>query len=160
MQRSVMTKSAKYSKIPSKSDLDAFTGMHCAALYKMALACGWRCPSCGRNAHELVRWTENRGPAWRARFGDAYGMGFTITLTNHQCHGKGRFPRTLICGDCNSADGAAKRRLGLPGWWSFAPEEIGRFVEVEPYSGETRINYDKARLIFEAAQSPFFGETS
>lgn len=109
-----MTKSAKYSRIPTADDIAAFTGMHCARKYRDAVDSGWRCPCCGRTAQQLIRWTEIRGPSWRARFGDAYGMGFSITMAEHHCHGDGRFPDTLICGDCNSADGAAKRKLRLP----------------------------------------------
>lgn len=78
-------------------------------------------------------------------------MGFTVTLTGHHCHGVGRFPKTLICGDCNSADGAAKRKLGLPVDWSFTPTEIGSFVAVSRYSGATQIDYDAAMRIYEAA---------
>lgn len=144
-----MAKSAKYSRIPSQSDLDAFSGMHCADLYRQALATGWRCPSCRRSVQELVRWTEIRGSHWRERFGDEHGMGFTISMAKHHCHGSGRFPTTTICGDCNSADGAAKRVLRLPQHWSFSPEEIGQFVTVAPYSGKTTINYEAAQKIFE-----------
>src|SRR5688572_16102869 len=146
-----MTKSRKYSRIPSPADLDAFTGMHCGRKYAEAVATGWRCPSCRRSARELVRWTEILGPSWRARFGDEYGMGFTISMATHHCHGNGRFPRTLICGDCNSADGAAKRKLGLPDHWSFSPSEIAQFVAVAPHSGATRIDYASALRLYEAA---------
>lgn len=145
-----MPKSAKYSRAPTAEELAAFSGMHCRAKYLEAVRTGWRCPSCGRSAQELVRWTEIRGPSWRARYGDEYGMGFTVVLTGHHCHGAGRFRETLICGDCNSADGAAKRKLKLPASWSFTPTEIGAFVTVAPHSGSTKIDYDIARRIFEA----------
>ncbi|WP_244858615.1 MULTISPECIES: hypothetical protein [Lysobacteraceae] len=81
-------------------------------------------------------------------------MGFSISMTHHHCHGVGRFPRTLICGDCNSADGAVKRKLRLPQAWSFSPAEIGRFVSVVPHSGATVIDYEKAKRIFEEAHRP------
>lgn len=76
-------------------------------------------------------------------------MGFTVTLTKHHCHGNRRFPQMLMCGDCNSADGAVKRKLRLPEHWSFSPQEIGQFVRVEPFSGLTIIDYAKARAIYE-----------
>jgi hypothetical protein len=145
-----MTKSARYSKIPTPAELAAFTGMHCGQLYREAVRTGWCCPSCGRSARELVRWTEIRGPSWRARYGDEHGMGFTVTLSKHHCHGKGRFSPTLICGDCNSADGAAKRKLGLPADWSFTPAEIGQFVKVVVHSGATGIDYEEALRIYHA----------
>lgn len=144
-------KTRKYSRIPTDEEIAAFNGMHCARLYAKAVAEGWRCPSCGRSAHQLIRWTEIVGPSWRARFGDEHGMGFTITLTMHHCHAGHRFPRTLICGDCNSADGAAKRKLGLPGSWSFSPWEIGKFVTTAQFSGKTTIDYEVARGIFESS---------
>lgn len=144
-----MTKSAKYSRIPTADDIAAFTGMHCARKYRDAVDSGWRCPCCGRTAQQLIRWTEIRGPAWRAKFGDEHGMGFSITMAEHHCHGDGRFPDTLICGDCNSADGAAKRKLRLPESWSFSPQELAMFVNVTPYSGQTRIDYELALRIFQ-----------
>jgi hypothetical protein len=148
--RAGMSRIPKYSKLPTTSDLIAFTGMHCANLYQQAVADGWRCPSCWRSAQELVRWTEITGPSWRARYGDEFGMGFTVTMARHHCHGLGRFQETLICGDCNSADGAAKRKHGLPTNWSFSPEEIARFVSVAPHSGATQIDYALALKIYEA----------
>lgn len=144
-----MTKIARWQRIPTPEELAAFTGMHCAQQYREALATGWRCPSCGRNAHELVRWTEIKGRGWRSRYADEYGMGFTITLTKHHCHSNRRFPETRICGDCNSADGAAKRKLSLPSSWSFSPSEIGSFVTVSPHSGRTIIDYVQAQRIFD-----------
>lgn len=148
-----MPKTAKFSRVPNENELAAFTGMHCRNLYLEAVQTQWQCPSCQRSAQELVRWTEIRGPSWRARYADEYGMGFTVTLTGHHCHGAGRFPETLICGDCNSADGTAKRKLGLPATWSFTPAEIGAFISVSPHSGATKIDYAIAQQLYEALGS-------
>jgi hypothetical protein len=98
-----------------------------------------------------VRWTEILGPTWRERYADEHGMGFTVTLANHHCHGEGRFPTTLICGDCNSADGTAKRKLRLPRNWSFSPAEIATFVAVPVHSGATLIDYEQAKRIYDLA---------
>lgn len=122
--------------------------MHCHALYTRAVAENWRCPSCGRHPQQLIRWTQIKGLTWRALYADEHGMGFTVTLTKHHCHANRRFPQTLICGDCNSADGAVKRKPGLPERWSFSPQEIGQFVKLEPFSGQTIIDYAKARAIY------------
>lgn len=148
-----MAKTAKWSKLPSAQEIAAFGGMHCKALYLKAVASNWRCPGCGRTAQQLIRWSEIRGPSWRERFGDEYGMGWTISITRHHCHTerKVRFQDTIICGDCNSADGAVKRKLGLPASWSFSPAEIAQFVAVSPHSGKTLINYDIALAIYEDA---------
>lgn len=44
-----------------------------------------------------------------------------------------RFKRTLICGDCNSADAAAKNMLaGVCKYFSFSPKDIAKFIEVTP----------------------------
>lgn len=75
-------------------------------------------------------------------------MGFTITLAKHHCHAGYRFPTTLICGDCNSADGTAKRKLFLPASWSFSPRKIGQFVTTTPHTGKTVINYPLAHWIY------------
>jgi hypothetical protein len=131
--------------------------MHCSQLHREAVANGWRCPSCNRNANEVVRWTEILGPSWREKFADEFGMGFTTSLVYHHCHSESlspRFPRTLICGDCNTADGAAKRKLGLPADWSFSPAELARFVKVLPHSGKASINYAIAHQIYDAAKRP------
>lgn len=150
LRRTFMSKSAKYSRTPSPVEVSNYNGMHCASMYREALAADWRCPCCRRSAPEIIRWTEIRGPTWRARFADEYGMGFTAPLTKHHCHGGGRFHRTVICGDCNSADGAAKRKLKLPDSWSYSPAELSRFVSVPAHSGKTSIDYDIARLIYES----------
>ncbi|HDS1215938.1 TPA: hypothetical protein ACOFBO_000226 [Stenotrophomonas maltophilia] len=151
-----MAKSPKYSRTPTPAEIAAFTGMHCSRKYRDAVDSGWCCPSCGRSAQQLIRWTEIRGPAWRAKFADAYGMGFTITLAEHHCHGGGRFPRTLICGDCNSADGVVKRKWCLPRSWSFSPQELALFVKVAPHSGETHIDHDLALQIFQQSSAGIF----
>lgn len=141
--------STKYSRIPTPDEIASFKGAHCGALYAWALRTEWKCPSCGRSPGQLIRWTKVQGPA--ALNADEHGMGFTITLTKHHCHGGVRFGTTLICGDCNSADGTAKRKLGLPASWSFTPSEIGRFVSVAPHSGATKIDYGVARQIYDQA---------
>jgi hypothetical protein len=144
----------KWSRIPTPAEIAAFTGLHCSSTYARAVAVGWRCPCCGRNAHELIRWSFIKNLNFREQFGDAYGMGFTISMALHHDHSAdgvgqqfgvgGRFPPTLICGDCNSADGAVKLKLGLPGNFSFSSQEIARFVRCQPHSGRTEIDYDKA----------------
>jgi hypothetical protein len=61
--------------------------------------------------------------------------GWAVGIHKHHDHGMPpRFPVTPICEQCNSADGHAKRMLGLPANWSFSPHEIGRFVTATPHS--------------------------
>jgi hypothetical protein len=139
--------------MPTPAETAAFDGLHCHKVYREAVAQNWRCPCCQRSAHDLIRWTEIRGPSWRARYADEYGMGFTIGFANHHCHGHGRFLTTRICGDCNWADGAAKRKLKLAESWSFSVEEIAQFITVVPHSGKTTINYKRAQEIYDASQT-------
>ena len=148
-----MGKTKKYSRIPTKVELESFTGMHCSELYSEAVTNSWRCPSCNGTAQQLVRWTDIRGLCWRDKYADEHGMGFTIAMAKHHCHAGRRFATTLMCGDCNSADGAAKRKLGLPSSWSFSPAEIAQFVTVEIHSGATKIDYDKAMQIYKETES-------
>jgi hypothetical protein len=145
-------KTAKWYRPPTAAEIACFDGMHCASLYASCVATGWRCPSCNRTAPELIRWSEIRGPSWRARYADKWGMGWTISITRHHCHSEieARFSQALICGDCNSADGAAKRKLKLPGNFSFSPRELARFVRCVPHSGKTEINHKAALEIFRA----------
>ena len=63
--------------------------------------------------------------------------------------GTARFLPTVLCDQCNAADGAAKRRLKLPENFSFLPSEIGRFVVTAPH-GKHQIDYDLAAIIYSA----------
>jgi hypothetical protein len=58
-----------------------------------------------------------------------------------------RFPGTIICGNCNAADGSAKKKLGLPEWFSFSPSEIATFVKASPNAPHV-IDYQTALAIY------------
>jgi len=81
--------------------------------------------------------------------------GWLSVVNRHHDHvedhfpGTARFPRTEICDLCNNADAAAKRALGIPRWFSFSPEEIGRFVAATPHGLHVRDD-ETARVIFRA----------
>lgn len=114
----------------------------------------WTCPVCRRWKSEIARltptgvllcqldrhhdhlgdegarilWRGQQKPADRARQ-DA------LHSTVQACMALGeRFHQTLVCNDCNAADGAAK--LALAGvvhpHFSFAPSEIARFIRIAP----------------------------
>ncbi|WP_242078190.1 hypothetical protein [Brevundimonas diminuta] len=120
----------------------------------------WRCPGCARSKFEILRWTL-RFPKLPTRF-----WGWAGGYHRHHDHNldvirygrvppdgrSSRFPDTVICEQCNSADGTAKRKLALPSTFSFAPEEIRRFVTATPH-GFHAIDYEAARRIFDLAQS-------
>ena len=144
------TRYFKWSKIPTPEEIYAFDGLHCHKIYQWAVFNEWCCPCCYRTAIQLIRWSKITGKTMRARYADEWGMGFTISFAQHHCHGNGRFSPTLICGDCNTADGTIKRIFKLPIDWSFSPEEIAQFVEPRPHSGYMRIDYNKAAKIYQA----------
>ncbi len=89
----------------------------------------WSCPGCGRGKPALLR-------------RNGRGQPFLALARHHDHSGDGRpppkrmarFPMTVVCGDCNVAEAAAKARLVregvVPGWFSFAPSEIGLFIGV------------------------------
>lgn len=62
-----------------------------------------------------------------------------------------RFEQTIICDQCNAADGIAKRKLYLPTRFSFSPNEISWFVVPRPHSPH-EIVYEAAKVVYEAAR--------
>jgi len=141
------TRKERWAKIPTQVEIDAFDGGSSPTKYREAVRSGWCCPCCKRTAHELIRWTilsPRRSRIW----------GWTTGLIGeHHCHNydyrtkdatKCRFEPTVICGDCNSADGTVKARFGLPENFTFSPDEIAQFVRCVPHSGKTEIDYQKA----------------
>src|SRR3954465_3037499 len=64
------------------------------------------------------------------------------------------FDETIICSDCNAADGRAKRLVGAHPDFSFAPAEIAQFVIVEP-NREHAIDASRARALCRKRQPVF-----
>lgn len=135
----------KSTKHPTPEEIASYNPAGRGARQWHHLGPHWRCPSCLRARNELIHWAKLTPNSPRIKTPD--GWGWTAGLHEHHCHGRGRFPETVICSDCNSADGAAKRKLKLPETWSFSPSEIGEFVTCEPYSGRTKIDYVRAHDI-------------
>ncbi|WP_345986463.1 hypothetical protein WCX49_04890 [Sulfurimonas sp. HSL-1656] len=136
-------------KVPTQEDFENYDGLHCHRLWAM-VGDYWICPSCKRNKYQIMRWAK-RFPNSPNAFYD-----WVAILHKHHDHSQGylslnngRFPQTVICDQCNSADGAAKRKLSLPKDFSFSPEEIGRFVKATPH-GKHEIDYEIAKAIYDA----------
>jgi hypothetical protein len=142
-------------RIPSQAEFDAFDGAHCKNLYR-ALPPGWACPGCGRPQFEILRWTvlypklPSRHEGWAAGLhrhhdhaNDAHRYGQSSARVAI------RLPDCVICEQCNSADGTAKRKLSLPPSFSFSPSENRRFVSPTAH-GFHEIDYSAARAIFNA----------
>jgi predicted Fe-S protein YdhL (DUF1289 family) len=143
---------------PSLEDYENYDGAHCHLLWK-SLQEDWRCPACKRTKFEIMRWTK-RNPNGRGVF-----WGWMAGLHKHHDHAiddeietrwanrrydlDGRFPQTIICDQCNAADGAVKRKFRdiIPVGFSFSPEEISQFITAQPHSPHT-IDHDKAWELF------------
>jgi len=149
-------------KIPTQAEYAAFDGRHCRNLYR-SLAEDRRCPGCARSKFEILRWTllypklPTRYEGWAGGYHRHHDHGVGLIRFGRG----GRFPDTVVCEQCNSADGTAKRKLKLPGAFSFAPSEIRAFVTATPH-GFHVIDFAVAQAIFDALQipsRPSFGST-
>jgi hypothetical protein len=95
-----------------------------------------------------MRWTLRRTGR------DQVFMGWMAGLARHHDHSAPlgalfpSFPETVICDQCNAADGRAKRMLGLPADWSFAPDDIYHFITASPH-GPHRLDLKKARAMYD-----------
>lgn len=147
-RRDATLKRNRELRIPTQDEVLAFDGAHCKHLYAN-LAPEWRCPGCGRARHQLLRWTMLYPNSPHRR------MGWAAGLHEHHDHGggSGRFPRTIVCEQCNSADAAAKRELKLPKLFSFSPAEIRQFVFATPH-GWHLIDYAAAQRIYSTIAVP------
>lgn len=142
-------------RTPTLEDYSAFDGAHCRNLYQ-SLPDDWRCPGCDRSKFQILRWTL-RFPAlpkrcwgWAGGYHRHHDHGLDdVTYGRVAPDGRSRrFPDTVICEQCNSADGTAKKKLALSAEFSFSPEEIRRFVTATPHGFHT-IDYDAAKRIFD-----------
>ena len=136
-------------RIPSDGDYRNYDGAHCFRLWKQ-LSDDWQCPGCGRTKRQIMRWTlrtpnGRRFRGWMAGLHTHhdYSQGFVEA-------GRGRFHKIIICDQCNSADGLAKRKLRLPSNFSFSAGEIRQFVTSTPH-GKHEIDTEKARQIYKAS---------
>lgn len=134
-------------KVPTYQDFLNYTGLHCHRLWA-EVGPDYFCPACKRSKFQILRWT-TRFPNKPNAFED-----WVAVLHRHHDHSQGfmsrssgRFPETVICDQCNSSDGAAKRKLKLPKNFSFSPDEIGQFVKATPH-GKHEINFEIAKAIY------------
>lgn len=158
-------------KVPTQEEYRSYDGAHCFRLWR-SLSEDWNCPACGRSKFEIMRWTFRckRKDPQTGRCLEKY-EGWVAGLHKHHDHGADyvwrsffdsdetheqwrqrytaamRFPETVICDQCNAADGRAKRRLGLPAHFSFTPDEIGRFVLSAPHE-QHHLDIDEALKIY------------
>ncbi|MCL5745084.1 MAG: hypothetical protein M1541_14355 [Acidobacteria bacterium] len=132
-------------KVPSLEDYRAFDGEHCQNLWK-ALGDNWRCPGCGRNKFELLRWTRKiwypgQGPDRSRPY-----MGWKAAIHEHHDHrDPPRFSPTFICDHCNAVDETVRRhfRGKIAKDFSFSPDEIRQIVDAAPHRGHV-LNFERA----------------
>lgn len=145
-------------RVPTLDEYTAFDGAHCRNLWR-SLDERWRCPGCNRTKFEILRWTKRKPPGHKEPF-----MGWLAAFHTHHDHGSdrfgldahgrflrpgpSRFPEVIVCDHCNGADASAKRKLGLPREFSFAPHEIAQFVTATPHAGHV-IDYEIAQAIYD-----------
>ncbi|MBS3799097.1 hypothetical protein [Pseudoalteromonas sp. BDTF-M6] len=135
-------------KVPTLEEFLSHDGLHYKNLWR-EVGDSWICPSCKRSKYEVMRWAK-RFPNSSNAF-----WGWVAPLHRHHDHSapymsnQGRFPMTAICDQCNSSDGAAKRKLRLPKDFSFSPQEIGCFVNATPH-GKHEIDYEMAKAIYDS----------
>lgn len=162
---SSLTKAAMAAFKVDKIDLN----MNWASVSK-----NWTCPACLRDKADIFRVSSNgvllallhehhdhledlSDDLVRVRMGVQWGNvgpGFELleyTIGNLVS----RFRRTLVCHDCNDADGAVKRQFReIPKRFTFKPSEIRAFIKPVP-NGKPIIDFDKALQTFAAAESDY-----
>jgi hypothetical protein len=137
-------------KVPTMEEFQNYRGGHTHKKW-VALPVEWRCPSCRRSRFEILTWTQTRMENGRVPTGEYKWL---APLHGHHDHGSHagippRFAETIICGDCNSADGRAKRRLNRPADFSFSPLELSLFVIGTPHNG-VRFELEVAKKVYES----------
>lgn len=142
-------------RTPTLAEFHAFDGAHCRTLYQ-SLPEDWRCPGCKRTRYQILRWTvrfrnlSSRLEGWAGGYARHHDHSVDdIRYGRTPPDGRiARFAETIVCEQCNSADGTVKRKLGLPAHFSFAPVEIRQFVTPTPHGFHT-IDYEIARMLYE-----------
>ena len=136
----------------------------------------WSCPCCGRTKREIARLTQSgvllcQLESHHDHLDGAIDEIFRVRHDEQVLEADGkirsparnavhllveRFERTLICGDCNTADAKMKAALGdsVPRRFSFSPGEIAQFVVPKSNSG-CDIDFNIGRAVWEVARLDF-----
>lgn len=138
-------------RVPSQQEFLEYDGAHCFRLWA-ELPTNWYCPACLRTKFKIMRWTTRY---FRRDVGKCSGYkGWMAGLHTHHDHSQdsmfgrsGRFSATIICDQCNSADGVAKKHLRLPDRFSFSPAEIAMFITSTPHARH-KVDLEKAQQIY------------
>lgn len=142
--------------IPTRQDYEGYSGGHTPRKWVL-VGEAWRCPSCQRAKFEQLTWTRRRTAyggrpvgeyIWLAPIVEHHDHSVDI-FRNRMLARRPRFAPTLICFDCNIAEGRIKRILKLPSDFSFSPIELNAIVTGYPHRRVTE-DLEVARLIADA----------
>ncbi|MFP1133051.1 hypothetical protein [Asticcacaulis sp. W401b] len=134
---------------------------------------GWRCPACQRVKAEIFRVTagevltahlhkhhdhlqDHLTTLMKVRLGpDAKrSPDYPHREVFRLSRALRRFDESIVCEDCNTADGSAKAALGLPRHFSFSPVEIGQFIKVRPHQPHS-LDLPAVRRVFDSVAVDF-----
>lgn len=117
----------------------------------------WHCHGCLRDKRAIARLDKNGNLLCRVvlhhdHFDEEYFPSELVKVLGYPAADAARrhirrFEPQIICEDCNTADSAAKAVLGAPTGFSFAPHEIGRFIDVTPNQPH-KVDPDRARSVY------------
>ena len=140
-------------KIPTEQDYKNYKGAHTPILWNQ-LNESWICPSCKRTKFQILRWSKRyTNKSNNGVYLSSY-MGFIAPLHKHHDHSEHkRFNEIIICDQCNSADGIAKKYLKIQSQFSFSPREISQFIIATPHN-KHKIIFEKAKLIYQNIKEP------
>jgi hypothetical protein len=149
-QKLKKTRKRRLLRVPAQQDFENYRGGHTFRKWK-GLPPDWHCPACRRSRFQLLTWTKSLTRHGGLAPGEYKWLAPLHEHHDHYVDGgvyQPRFSPTLICSDCNSAEGRTKRLLGLPSDFSFSPAEMSRFVTGSPHNG-VETNLEIARKIYE-----------
>lgn len=134
----------------------------------------WTCPCCGRSKPKIARpneggvllahlhlhhdhMREHFSALLRKQLGTPWAKELSASSRHAEDHMRAlvmRFRASLVCDGCNTAEGDAKKALGLPRHFSFTPSEIARFVRPRP-NAMNEIDVEEARQVWLGVREEF-----
>ncbi|AEC18773.1 hypothetical protein PT7_0233 [Pusillimonas sp. T7-7] len=149
-------------------------GMHLNRWWVMTPS-DWECPSCKRGKSKIVRLNrhgylmghlhehhDHMQDLVRERFGALSTARKTVVADKlaekfavRAGYGLAAYDNTVICSDCNRADGDAKKLAGTHPNFSYSPDEIGCFVIAKDNFGPHEIDKQEAERIWEEGKELF-----
>ncbi|HTR78671.1 MAG TPA: hypothetical protein VMH39_11185 [Gemmatimonadaceae bacterium] len=134
----------------------------------------WSCPSCGRPKADIARIDRHERMMGHLHAHHDHMQDFIVqrlhavssaraeVVADENCEQfaaraapvVSAYDPTVICADCNSADAAAKKALGLHPAFSFSPADIGRFVVARPNHAH-ELDFAAAARVWEERKAAF-----